>query len=546
MKKKVLSLWFLVLLLLLASCVKGPNDKDIVILYTTDVHCGVEENIGYAGLSSYRNELEKDSYVALVDAGDYIQGDFIGVVSKGKYIIDIMNEMKYDVVTLGNHEFDYGIDNLSTLMKSFNGDVVSCNIKYNGKNENKLDMVKPYTIKKYGKYKIGFVGVSTPYSLTSSTPAYFMEDGKFVYSFTNDTKEEFYSCVQNNINSCKKAGADYVFLLSHLGYDENEDYSSNELVKNISGVKAVLDGHSHLDLNWKPVTDKDGNYVPICDAGYKLNEFGRILIRKDGLIEYDFVREYNEKDEAVADYVKKINDKNAELASALIASSDISLSISDADGVRMVRNRETAIGNLVADSYRAITGADIAAVNGGGIRANLKSGDITFKDIMAVHPFGNMVLMVEAKGQDILDYLEYSSRIVLKDYKENGRAIGESGGFANVSGLKYTIDTSIEPDIEIDSNNMFVKVNERRRVKDVYVLENNTYVPLDLNKTYKFASHNYLLQNGGDGASMFMNDKELPFSSKYDYEVLVEYIVDNLHGKLKEKYSNVEGRINVI
>ena len=120
MKKKIFGLLFLFnILLLVVSCAKKPNDKDIVILYTTDVHCGVDINIGYAGLSAYRNEMEKDSYVSLVDAGDYIQGDYIGAVSKGSYIIDIMNEMKYDVVTLGNHEFDYGMDKLNSLLNKF-------------------------------------------------------------------------------------------------------------------------------------------------------------------------------------------------------------------------------------------------------------------------------------------------------------------------------------------------------------------------------------------------------------------------------------------
>ena len=95
------------------------EDKDISIIYTTDVHCGVDKNLGYAKVENYKKNLEKTNYVALVDAGDYLQGEFIGAISKGEYIIDVMNEMKYDVVTLGNHEFDYGIDVLKDRLTQY-------------------------------------------------------------------------------------------------------------------------------------------------------------------------------------------------------------------------------------------------------------------------------------------------------------------------------------------------------------------------------------------------------------------------------------------
>ena len=126
------------------------QDKDISIIYTTDVHCAVESvidkegketNLGYAKVADYKNKLAENNYVALVDAGDFLQGEFIGAISKGEYVMEIMNEMNYDVVTLGNHEFDYGIDVLKSRLTEFNGDVVSCNFSYIGNKEKKLHMV---------------------------------------------------------------------------------------------------------------------------------------------------------------------------------------------------------------------------------------------------------------------------------------------------------------------------------------------------------------------------------------------------------------------
>ena len=188
MRKTFLVVSFLALSLV--GC-NANKDKDIVILYTSDVHCGIDKNIGYDSLSAYKKQLEKDNYVTLMDTGDNISGDFIGAVSKGEYIIDLMNEVGYDSMTLGNHEFDYGMDILSQRVEQFKGDVLSCNFKYIGKKENKFNKVKPYKIISYGKKKVGFVGVTTPFTIVDSTPSYFQEDNEFAYSFTGDNAEEF-------------------------------------------------------------------------------------------------------------------------------------------------------------------------------------------------------------------------------------------------------------------------------------------------------------------------------------------------------------------
>ena len=212
----------------------GPvtlNDKDIVIMNTTDVHCAYEKNMGYSRLVNFKKDYEKTSYVSLVDSGDYIQGGLVGNISNGKYIIDIMNKAGYDAAAIGNHEFDYGMDELSERISDFNGDILSCNFSYIGSKENKFENIKPYTIKTFGKYKVGYVGVTTPETLVSSNPITFKEDGKVVYSFKSNTKTEFYNCIQNNIDACKNDGADYVILLSHTGNnEENKPFTSNDIL----------------------------------------------------------------------------------------------------------------------------------------------------------------------------------------------------------------------------------------------------------------------------------------------------------------------------
>ena len=532
------------------GCGPKETNKDIVILCTSDVHCGIDNNIGYASLSAYKKELEKNNYVTLMDSGDAISGDFVGAVSKGEYIIDIMNEVGYDSMVFGNHEFDFGMDILKERVDQFKGDILSCNFKYTGHKENKFNKVKSYKVRKYGPTKIGFVGVTTPYSITDAVPKYFQEDEEFVYTFSNQTNDSFYKCVQDNIDACYKEGATYVILLGHLGEGKQYGpYSSRDVIKNTKGLTAVLDGHEHQVINDDEI-DKEGKKVPLLEPGYQMNAVTKLTIKKDQSLEVELIDEIDNVDQHMAEYIASVNEKVDELASKVLATSDLALSINDENGVRKIRNREMPIGNFVSDAYRIVSEAQIGIVNGGGVRANLKEGDVTYKDLMSIHPFGNYMDVAEAKGSQIADYLEYGACHTEKDYyqeKDDGTKypFGEDGAFAQVSGLKYTIDTSVPSPVVFDENGLYVSIEGDRRVKDIMVLENDSYVPLDLNKTYTLCSHNYLLEDGG-GAEIF---KGCSFKKKdfmRDYEILVRYMVDVLNGQLSDKYSAVEGRIQVI
>ena len=215
--------------------------KDVVVLYTNDVHCGIDENVGYAGLATYRKAMEDEgNTVVLIDAGDAVQGDVIGTVSRGSYLVDIMNELGYDYCVFGNHEFDYGMERLSELMAQSNAQYLNATIHYTGKGENLLASSVPYVINRYGYLDVAFIGVSTPETLTKSTPKYFMEDGEFVYTF--DAGEELYATVQGYIDEVREKGADVVVLITHLGIEEeSEPNRSYDLIANITGADAVIE-----------------------------------------------------------------------------------------------------------------------------------------------------------------------------------------------------------------------------------------------------------------------------------------------------------------
>ncbi len=518
--------------------------KDIVVLYTNDVHCAIDSNIGYAGLAKYKAEMEKDNFVVLVDAGDAIQGDTIGTVSKGEYLVDIMNEVGYDFCVLGNHEFDYGTDVLASLLKKADAQYLNATIEYTGNGNNLLKDTVPYVIERFGFLDVAFIGVSTPESITKSTPRYFMEDGQFVYDFA--AGEDLYAAVQGYVDEVREKGADVVIVISHLGVEEgSEPNRATDLIANTTGIDALIDGHSHTTEPSMLVADKSGRKVLYTQTGTKLNNIGKLTISKDGSVKAELVAEA-EKDEAVTAFIEDIKAQYESLVNTVVAHTEVELSITDENGVRAVRNRETAIGDLCADAYRAVADTDIAFVNGGGIRATIKKGDITTANMISVHPYGNALCSCYATGAEILDALEHSVVNTAATAASDGKAVGESGGFLQVSGIKFTVDTSIPSSVKKDDKGLFVAVEGERRVKDVFVEENGEWVPIDPEKTYTVACHNYLLQDMGDGYTMFTDNVYILDKVLIDNQVIINYICDFLGGNVGTEYAEPQGRITVI
>lgn len=531
-KFRILAL-MLVLIMVLAGCGTGnstPAAKDIVILYTNDAHCGIEDGMGYQGLSAAKRALlAAGNKVLLVDNGDAVQGDTIGTLSKGEYIIDIMNKLGYDVATPGNHEFDYGMDQFNKLVEKADFDYISCNFVDKDGNP----VLKPYVIKEADGVKIAFVGISTPKTITTSTPTYFQDgNGNYIYGFMqDDTGEKLYTAVQSAVDAARKEGAKYVIAMAHLGIEADcQPWTSSDVIVNTSGIDVVLDGHSHSTIAGDIVKNKEGKDVILTSTGTKLANIGCLTISADGKISSTLIN-----DDGVGETISEIKKGYEEMVNTVVASTKVELTVNDpVSGERMVRRQETNLGDLCADAYRAMSGADIAVVNGGGIRVSIPAGDITYGQIIAVHPFGNEMCVVEATGQQILDALEMGAR----------NAPGECGGFLQVSGMSYEIDLNVEPTVEVNADGMFTGVSGEYRVKNVKVGDE----PLDLAKTYTLASHNYMLKSAGDGMAMFQGCTLLQDSVMIDNQVLINYIVDVLGGVVGEDYADPygQGRITVI
>ncbi len=537
------------LLSLLGGCTQQEKAQDIIILYTNDVHCAVDADIGYAGLAAYKAQMEeKTPYVTLVDCGDALQGDALGTVSQGEYLTQIMNQVGYDFAVLGNHEFDYGLEQLTALIKQSQAQYLGCNIRYTGSEENALAALDPYQIVTYGEVKVAFIGISTPESIAKSTPAYFMDDsGELVYDFYGGSGEELYTQVQQTVANCLAAGADYVIALAHLGDDESSaPFRSTDLIAATNGIDVVLDGHSHSVISCDVIDNKDGDPVLLSSTGTGLANIGQLVITASGNISTGLIGEYPDKDAPTTVFIQEIQDQYEAALSQVVGYSDVDLTTMSDSGIRLIRSRETNLGDFCADAYRVLAEADIALVNGGGIRADLAAGEITYGDIIAVHPYGNTLCVAEATGQEILDALEMASRSVMAATDDGENAIGENGGFLQVSGLRYTIDTSIDSTVEVDESGMFVSCGENRRVQNVEILQDDgRYTVIDPEQTYTVASHNYLIKQGGDGLNMFMDNTLIIDEGLLDYQVLITYMTDYLGGAVGEDYAAAQARITM-
>ena len=466
-------------------------EHDIVILHTNDIHCGINDNIGFAGLAQIKKDaLARTPNVALVDAGDAIQGAPIGKLSRGLAVVNIMNYLGYDFCIPGNHEFDYGMDRFKELVPLQRAGYYCANFVYAGNNK---QVLPGYKIMQYEDTKVAFVGASTPESLTTSTPTFFQnEKGQYIYSFCEDKSgNKLYKQLQKNIDKARKEGADYVFIVGHLGMDgTTPQWSSESVAKNTQGVDAVIDGHSHE--------------------------------------RFQLLTESNGKDANIARVIAQEIKTYEPLLKQPVGEALVQLRSNDpATGERIVRNRECSLGDFVADAYRAVLDCDVVLANGGSIRNEIKTGVISYNDLLEAFPFGNMCVVLEVNGQQILDALEMGAI----SYPE------ESGGFMQVSGLSYTIDSSVPSSIELDAKGNFVRVAGARRVSDVKI----DGKPLDVKKKYTVGATSYMLKFGGDGMTMFKGARLVQDEMMSDADTIMEYLQNHLNGKVGEQYANPYG-----
>ena len=532
MKKRLLSCIVCICMVLcsLNAVVFAKDSETIVILYENDVHCAVE---GYSKLAAMKNELKSEyEYVGVVSSGDFVQGGTLGAVSKGEYIVELMNLVGYDAIAPGNHEFDYTISRLTELYELSETKYISCNFAKIGEEKTYFE---PYTIVSYGDVDIAYIGIITPETITSARPSQFRnENGEIIYTFN---ESRLYELVQESIDEATEDGADYVIALSHIGYDESGELNDvTDVIENTDGLDVVLDAHSHSVIEEKIVKDKSGDDVLLSSTGTGFENIGKLTIA-NGEFDTELVKTetYTKTDADVDAYIAEINESYAELGNRKIGESKVELITHNEDGARLVRTAETNLGNLCSDALFFVTNADVSYVNGGGLRAPIKSGDMTFNDIYSVFPFNNRIVTAEITGQVLLDMLEMS----MISYPQ------EDGAFPHMSGITFSVNKSIPSSIKVDENGFFTKVDGDYRVYDVKVLdkESGNYKALELDKKYILAAADYYILNFGSGMSMFKDAKVVESEGMLDVEVLERYITDNLNGVIGEEYKDVVNRI---
>lgn len=507
------------------------KDAAVTILYTNDVHTYIDNKspkLTYAAIAAMKQGyVDEGKPVLLVDAGDHIQGTAYGSMDDGATIIELMNEAGYDIATLGNHEFDYGMARAKAIIKEADFPYVSCNWVDLRTGLRVLPAVKLFPAG--GKW-IAFVGITTPESFTKSTPAYFMnaKQTKYIYDILGgDDGRKLYDAVQKAIDKAKTLGADIIIGLGHLGVDPSSSpWTSEDVIANTTGFDAFIDGHSHTVMENKRVYDAAGKPVTLTQTGSYLANVGKMTIAEDGAITTELISTADVSDAAVAATAEAwINDVDTMLGEQ-IATTDIKFYINDpAAGKRRIRMGETNLGDFVADGIYTYFNeveqldCDIAMMNGGGIRTDVAAGKWTFKTCKQISPFGNVACLMSVTGKQIQDALEFGARFVGPEGKENG-------GFLHVAGATYEIHTDIPNTVLTDDKNVWMgSATGTPRVQNVRIYNKKTgaYEPLDLNRTYALAGMNYTLRNLGDGFAMFDGAELIKDYVSEDYLVMSTY-----------------------
>lgn len=505
----------------------GDLSDKTVIIHTNDTHgadaAHAGTSIGTAGIAQLVKDYEAaGAQVLLISAGDAIQGDPIVSLDKGKSAIEFMNLAGYDMMVPGNHEFDYGYDNLLRLEETADFPVISSNIvdKASGEcvfTENLIFESKAGSI--------GVFGLSTPETLTGTNP-------NNIASLSFLAGKALYDAARQQVEELNAAGADYIICVAHLGIDDgSKPNRSLDIADNVEGIDIIIDGHSHSVLEG----NEDAKTV-IASAGTKLSHAG-VIVMDDERIEARLISaaEYNRTDASVSDAINKAAGEVDALLSESFAASEVFLDGSRDPGVRTC---ETNLGDFAADAILWAAnqsvggGVDAAITNGGGIRASIEIGDVTMKDMKTVFPFGNTISIVKITGAQLLEVLEASTFCTPLAL----------GAFPQVSGLEFTINTGIPyaaGEMYPDST-YYAPAKPGSRISEVIV----NGVAIDPDKTYTIATNDFLAA-GGDTYYMFRSLEGYSILVALE-DALINYTDEVLKGVITEEvYGKPAGRIGI-
>jgi len=529
-RKTVLASVLIVLLTLLLPISAAAAEQDIVVLYTNDIHSYIDGDTGltYSKVAALKSSLEN---AILVDAGDHIQGTAYGDMDEGATILRLMNAAEYDLATLGNHEFDYGMDSCMAAITAADFPYLSCNFHHEEDGVAGENVLDSYSIVEIAGKRIAFIGISTPETMTSTTPSCFQDgQGDYIYGFAGGSDgSDLYAAVQKAIDTVK-ADADYIIAVGHLGVDSSSrPWTSRDVIANTEGLDAFIDGHSHSAIESETVIDKAGQTVLLTQTGSYLNTVGKLTLSSDGSLSAELLSAEDLLTLAPDADVKAIEDAwiaeiEAQLG-AVIGYSEITLDNFDDQGNRLVRKQSTNSGDFSADALYYLfdemnMDVDLAVMNGGGIRNTALSGELTYLSCKKIHPFGNVACLLRVSGQQVLDMLEWSVRALTPDGSV------EDGSFLHVAGIQYTVDLTIPSTVQADEKDVWIGApTGAYRVKNV-TLRNETgiYEPLDLAAEYNLAGYNYTLRNPDGGFGMLTGARNVLDYVAEDYMVLANYI----------------------
>ena len=509
----------------------GLNDN-IAVLYSGDINGGVDSNIGLAGMAAYANEMKtKSRYVELVDVGNAVSGSVLASTSKGEYVVEALNAAGYTTAVPGAGEFSYGVSRLVTgLSKTASYQYVSCNFTSTITGDT---VFKPYRIAAYGDTKVAYVGISDP-DIMASYESYFKNsDGTYAYSFAdgNDGKE-LYAAVQSAVDKAKGEGAQYIIALGSLRDTNDAAYTAKSIIENTSGINAFINSNSGKALSGEQVRTKDGMYALLTSPGEGTKNIGVLtLSASDKTVSTQLISSYKLKDIKTKDAIDTLTKEYSGDLNEAFATTSSRLAATNGSGVRIVESSETNLGDLAADAYRTVTGADIAFVEASEIKADIAVGGMSYNDVMRALPGNKNISVAKVSGFDMLDALEMSARLYPN----------KNSGFLQVSGLTFDIQETVIPSVTVDGLGSFVSVDDDYRVTNVMINGKE----LDLMGTYTVAGTNDLL-HGKTGYTMLTNGPLTKVNVAVDNQALITYILNNLKGSVGGAYSKSQMRIDSI
>lgn len=512
-----------------------PSDKPVVkkprvmILHTNDTHTHIDDgSVRFSQIATEKARLRAaGENVILADAGDYAQGTAYGGYDDGKSVIDIMNATGYDVATLGNHEFDYGITAMTANVARCAFPVTSCNLVHRNAADEPGERVLPaYVVVTGGAARVAFVGATTPTTLVASKPATFLsEKGDYrEWDFiAGENGEAFYAAVQKAVDEAATK-ADYVVVLGHLGVSSDcAPYMSTDLIAHTTNFVALIDGHSHSAMEGARVKNAAGREVILAQTGCYLGALGCLTLDDGACVAASTLFPSRVKDPEVEWLETRLIGAVERQLGARLAIVDATVcAFSPGNGARLARSQECAAGDFAADAYwwfaRERAGrCDFALVNGGNVRADIPKGEVTMKTLRTVQPFGGGVGLVEVDGATVIEALEFGAQVVGES---------ESGGFLHAAGLRYEIDARVKSGVRVSPSGAWTGgPSGARRVRNVQVYdrEKGAYVPLDPARKYIVAGNSFTLIEGGDGFEMFKRARAVNNSLETDYVALAEY-----------------------